>query len=342
MAPSDPDKTRQSNNFDFLRFISSLFVIISHSYSLMGKDEEELMLVISNHTYHFSSFGLICFFVISGYLVSQSLFNSSSILNYAWKRFLRIVPGLCGVILFSMLVIGPLFTTSGLAEYFSSPHTYSYFRNVIFILPLQWELPGLFMSNPERSVNGSLWTLTLEGRLYIGIALVYVLQFFRKRIIPAFAFILLVILSPWIYTLIGSAYSLAYIFGLYFVAGSIAALYKKEIRHNKWFFLLALATTILRCFSAVFDPFIFLAFTYIILYIGHLPSVLNHFGRYGDFSYGMFLFGFPIQQSIIHVSNGNISIPLLILVSIILTLPFAVLSWKLIESKALKYKKLLK
>src|SRR5689334_791706 len=153
MAPSDPDKIRQGNNFDFLRFISSLFVIISHSYSLPGKDEEELMVVISNHTYHFSSFGLICFFVISGYLVSQSLFNSSSLINYAWKRFLRIVPALCGVTLFSVLIVGPLFTTLDLSGYFGFPHTYTYLRNVAVIVPPQWDLPGLFLSNPEKSVN---------------------------------------------------------------------------------------------------------------------------------------------------------------------------------------------
>src|SRR6478672_374762 len=109
MAPSD--KIRQANSFDFLRFISALFVIISHSYSLTGKEEEELLMVVSNNTYHFSSLGLICFFVISGYLVSQSLFNSPSVINYAWKRFLRIVPGLCGVTLFCLLIVGPAFTS---------------------------------------------------------------------------------------------------------------------------------------------------------------------------------------------------------------------------------------
>ena len=123
MILSDVNKIRQHNNFDFLRFISALFVIISHSYALTGNDDKELLMLISRHTYHFSSLGLICFFVISGYLVSQSLFRSSSILNYAWKRFLRIVPGLCGVVLFSMFLIGPIFTVLSLPDYFLSLHT---------------------------------------------------------------------------------------------------------------------------------------------------------------------------------------------------------------------------
>ena len=342
MVLSDPNKTREANNFDFLRFISSIFVLLSHSYSLIGKDDAELLMLASNHTYHFSSLGLICFFVISGYLVSQSLFSSPSVLNYAWKRFLRIVPGLCGVILFSMFVIGPAFTAYSIPDYFLSLNTYTYFRNILFILPYQWELPGLFINNPEKSVNGSLWTLTLEGRLYILLALFYLLYLFRRKLILTVVFFLLVILSPWFSLFFGATSPFAFYFALYFFAGVVAALYKEKIRYNKWLFLLSLSIIILRCFSDAVNPLLFIAFPYLILFVAQLRSRLNHFGHYGDFSYGMFLYGFPIQQSIIQFTNGTIAIGEMIVLSIILTLPFAILSWKWIESRALKLKQLVK
>lgn len=341
MVPSDISK-RQVNNFDFLRFISSLFVIISHSYSLIGKDDQDPLLMISHNTYHFSSLGLVCFFVISGYLVSQSLFNATSILNFAWKRFLRIMPGLFGVILFSILLIGPFFTRLSLSDYFHSSLTYTYLHNIIFVFPLQWKLPGLFVNNFEKSVNGSLWSLILEGRLYILLAVLFVLYFFRKKIIPAIVFVILVIFSIWYQNIFGSASLLPFYFAVYFFAGVIAFLYKKNIKYNKWLFLLALSVIILRCFFVIVNPLIFIAFAYIILYIAQLKSPLNHYGRYGDFSYGMFLYAFPIQQCIIQVTDRNISMTMLILLSMILTLPFAFLSWKLIESKALNYKYLIK
>ena len=343
MVRSDVNKIRQANNFDFLRFLSSLFVIISHSYSLTGQEDKELLLMITHQTYHFSSLGLICFFTISGYLVSQSLFNSPSILNYAWKRFLRIVPALCGVVLFSLVVIGPLFTTLSMVDYFMSPLTYSYLRNIVFILPLQWELPGLFTTDhAEKSVNGSLWSLILEGRLYILLPLLYLLQFFRKKYIPLTIFCLLILLIPWFHDLFGNVSPNPFYFALFFFAGVIASLYKEKIRYNKWLFLGALSFIIAPCFSSAFVPLTIIAFPYLILYVAQLPSFLNHFGRYGDFSYGMFLYGFPVQQCIIELTHGNISIVAMILFSMIITLPFAILSWKWIESKALSYKYLVK
>ena len=342
MTLPDINEVRQHNNFDFLRFISALFVIVSHSYILTNRDNEELLMLISRNTYHFSSLGLICFFVISGYLVSQSLFRSASVLNYGWKRFLRIVPALCGVILFSAFVIGPLFTENSIGDYFLSPKTYTYLRNIVFILPLQWELPGVFAGNLEKSVNGSLWTLTLEGRLYILLALLYIFLFFRKKIILPVIFLLLVILTPWFSVFFGQVYPITFYLILYFFAGVIATLYKEKIRYTKWLLLAALSIIVLRCFTEMVNPLTFIAFPYLILYLARVPSRLNHFARYGDFSYGMFLYSFPIQQCIVRLTNGTLPMGIMIFLSILLTLPFAILSWKWIESKALKLKHMVK
>lgn len=337
----DINKDRQANNFDFLRFISALFVIISHSYDLSGKENEELLVVITRGTYHFSSLGLICFFVISGYLVSQSLLSSSSISNYAWKRMLRILPALCGVILFSVFVVGPIFTSLSTSEYFTSSRTYSYLRNILFVVSMQWDLPGVFTSNADPSVNGSLWTLILEGRLYVLLPILYILRFFKSKIIVAGVFIALIIFSPWIY-LVGKFYPIGFYLALYFYAGAIAALYKKQLRYNKWLFIAALIIIVLRCFYEWVNPLTFVAFPYAILYLAQLRGKLNRFGRYGDFSYGMFLYSFPLQQCILQIEGRDISISLMILLSVAIALIFGILSWKFIESKALEYKSAVK
>jgi peptidoglycan/LPS O-acetylase OafA/YrhL len=341
MSRFDVNKSRQTNNFDFLRFISALFVIISHSYDLTGRENEELLLAISGGTYHFSSLGLICFFVTSGYLVSQSLFSSSSILNYAWKRILRILPALCAVVLFSVFVIGPIFGSLPLREYFLSTHTYSYLRNILCVLPMQWSLPGVFISNVDPSVNGSLWTLILEGRLYILLPLLYILRFFKRKYLATAVFVGLVIFSPWIY-LLGKFYPIGFYLALFFMAGVVAALNKKSIKYNKWLFIAALSIIVLRCFYEFVNPLTFIAFPYMIFYLAQLRGALNRFGRYGDFSYGMFLYSFPLQQCIVQLAGRGISISLMILLSVVLALLFGVLSWKFIEARALKYKGLVK
>jgi peptidoglycan/LPS O-acetylase OafA/YrhL len=341
MVLAESNSTRQANSFDFLRFISSTFVIISHSYYLIGKESEEALMVLTQGTYHFSSLGLTCFFAISGFLVTQSVMNSTSIFNYAWKRALRILPALILVILFTMLIIGPLFNTLPLRDYFTSSYTYTYLRNIIFIAPLQWQLPGLFTGNHGKSANGSLWTLTLEGRLYILLGLLYLLRLFKIRWLCLALFCIAAALAPWFiktYHLIPVTIYLVVIF----FAGVVAQLYKDKIIYNKWLALLAIAEIIVSCFTTLLTPLSFIAFPYLIFYIAQLKSPLNRFGRYGDFSYGLFLFSFPVQQCIVQISKINISVAVMIFLSMILTMPFAMLSWYLVESKALRYKNLIK
>jgi peptidoglycan/LPS O-acetylase OafA/YrhL len=69
-----------------------------------------------------------------------------------------------------------------------------------------------------------------------------------------------------------------------------------------------------------------------------LPFI-NKASKYGDFSYGLYIYAFPIQQTII-LYLGRIPIVQMILLSILCTLPLSVISWNLIESKALKLKKI--
>jgi peptidoglycan/LPS O-acetylase OafA/YrhL len=267
--------------------------------------------------------------------------NSTSIFNYAWKRALRILPALILVILFTMLMVGPLFNTLPLRDYFTSSYTYTYLRNIFFIGPLQWRLPGLFTGNPGRSANGSLWTLALEGRLYILLGLLYLLRILKIRWLCLALFCIAAALAQWF----AKTYHLTpvsiYLVVIFF-AGVVAQLYKDKIIYNKWLALLAIAEIIVSCFTPLITPLSFIAFPYLIFYIAQLKSPLNRFGRYGDFSYGLFLFSFPVQQCIVQISKINISVAVMIFLSMILTMPFAMLSWYLVESKALRYKHLIK
>ena len=89
------------------------------------------------------------FFVMSGFLIAASRLNSRSVLDFAAKRALRIMPALIVSVLFVVLVIGPLATRLPLGEYFSAPGTFAYLSNAALIT--EFRLPGVFASNPSRT-----------------------------------------------------------------------------------------------------------------------------------------------------------------------------------------------
>ena len=100
----------RNNTLDFLRLISAIFVILHHSYPLTGNNS--LLSVLG-------AIAVSTFFVISGYLVSQSWFSDPTPSRFLWKRILRIVPGLVTVVIFTIIIIGPVNTSLPVREYFS-------------------------------------------------------------------------------------------------------------------------------------------------------------------------------------------------------------------------------
>jgi peptidoglycan/LPS O-acetylase OafA/YrhL len=115
--------TTRSNNFDFIRFVCASFVIITHGLTFLGHWQDDWLGLLSQKHYPFSFYGVRVFFIISGFLIAQSLYNDDNLLSFFWKRCLRIFPGLFVVICFCLLIVGPIFTTLPLAQYLTSYET---------------------------------------------------------------------------------------------------------------------------------------------------------------------------------------------------------------------------
>ena len=124
-------KERFKNNYDFLRIFAACCIIFYHSFALLAKENEEPLNQITNRRVDFSLIGLSIFFGISGYLIAKSAVRSPTVLNYLWKRFLRIQPLLIVTCFFTIFLIGPIFTERSLIGYFSDGNTYAYFRNIM-------------------------------------------------------------------------------------------------------------------------------------------------------------------------------------------------------------------
>ncbi len=338
----------RKNNFDFLRLIFALFIIITHSYPLSGVKECDLMCRLTNGQLLFSNIGLKGFFIISGFLVFQSLERSKSIIEYFWKRVLRLIPGLFVVLLITVLLV-PFIYENNSVSYISNQSMWTYIPRNLFLYNIQFAIPGVFETNPYPStINGSLWTIQYEFTMYIVLSLLF---FYRNKItiikailIPLF--ILLVTgnilfsdqLEKYVFIL-NAKYLLD--FAVFFIAGSLLAVLKIErLKPINTVLFLSTALLVISLIFNFYDliKFIFLPLTIILFGLKSTP-ILNNIGtKIGDLSYGIYIYAFPIEQTLEHFFRLNQFN--LMLATILISIIPAYLSWHLIESKALKLKKL--
>jgi peptidoglycan/LPS O-acetylase OafA/YrhL len=163
-----------SNNFDFLRIMFAIFVMITYSFPLtLGiKHKNDWLGELTNSQINFSTLGLAGFFSISGYLIFESLKRSKTIGDYFRKCLLRIFPGLIVVLLITAIFFVFLSDYSFI-EYFISIEPYCYILyNLNLITPPQGTIVDVIDNNPYPDfINGSLWTIRYEFLCYVLLSL---------------------------------------------------------------------------------------------------------------------------------------------------------------------------
>jgi peptidoglycan/LPS O-acetylase OafA/YrhL len=331
----------RKNSFDAIRLFAAILVIFSHSYALTGQPEPAAGLI------SLGAVGVWIFFTLSGYLISKSWEQYPRFNIFFAKRALRIFPGLIVAILVTIAVTGLFFTTVPLKQFLLSQETWGYLNN-IFLYNNTFTLPGVFTDNVyPRAVNGSIWTLCYEFTMYITVAVIGVLKLY-KRIKPIYFWVFLFI-AVFITLILNNHYlnqsifyltfSQALIFALIYFSGVIMHKYESRIKLNTPLGVLSLVifvstTLLLPKFAPLFAS-VFLAYALFSLGRHGLFSGLSE--RIGDLSYGVYIYAFPIQQmveAVTHTANPY----KMFIVSLVLTLAAAALSWHFVESKALALK----
>ena len=338
-------KERLKNNYDFFRIFAACCIIFYHSFALLAKENEEPLNQITNRRVDFSLIGLSIFFCISGYLIAKSAVRSPTVLNYLWKRFLRIQPLLIVTCFFTIFLIGPIFTERSLIGYFSDGNTYAYFRNIMPLFGVQFYLPGVFTHLHDEGVNGSLWTLIVEERLYLLMTLVFL---YKKDKSNYLAFLIglvnvLYIVNRYFFSgeMIPYLSGRAFFYALLFLNSAALYLLKIKFKKNQLIYILiGSVCLIIGILLPHTDVLYFIAFPLLVNAIANTEGRLNYAGEYGDFTYGTYVFSFPVQQ--ILVSKEIINPYNLFFITIAIVLPLAVLSWKFIESPFLRLKKKVK
>lgn len=341
-----------------MRFAGACLVIYGHAYPLSDRGTFDDLQLWTRGVFPTAHMGVAIFFVISGFLISQSLARSSSALNFIWKRSIRIFPGLIVAALVTALLLGAMITSLPLSEYFTTKETYKYLLVTKLYPPYPDTLPGVFDASDNRTVNGSLWTLAYEFTCYfalLGINLLFLARF-GKKVILAYFIIMWLGFYLWFDPLSESSFQIPLLhlrlfnlldFGMYFVAGSVAFYYRKYIIYKGYIALIFLAFWIGTYLVAESSPSIplssvvwarYLAIPYLILYLSFLKGRLNGFGHYGDLSYGLYIYAFPIQRIVISILGTAAPISQIVILSFLLVLPFAWLSWNFIEKPCLRLK----
>ncbi|WP_180953754.1 acyltransferase family protein [Bacillus sp. T33-2] len=324
----------RKNNLDIIRFIAAALVLFSHSYPLtLGNNWTEPFGVLTRGDMTFGEFAVSIFFVISGFLITQSFDRSKDLVYYFQARILRIFPALIFCVLLIIFVLGPIFTDLSFRDYFNHHETYDYLRT-ISLYWLQFDLPGVFQTNVwPGAVNGSLWTLWFEFFFYIVVAILGVTRLLKKRIV-LLGFILSTVLF-----ILGKGGFYTDLFR-YFSAGMVFYLFRKQIRLNGWVAFLSFVFLLSTIRTGYFSYSLSIFGTYLIFYLAFDTRIKMHnFGKYGDFSYGIYIYAFPVQQIMTFISGNKLTPLENTLLSFPVTLLLAIVSWNLVEKQALKYKK---
>lgn len=333
---------RDENNFDFLRFFAASAVVIGHCYWLSGLGEVEPVRLFTG-SMDTADIAVNLFFVMSGFLIAASWINSRSTLDFAAKRALRIFPALAVSTLFTTFIVGPLATGLSLSDYLLSSQTMRYLTNIALVT--QFHLPGVFTENPfPDTVNGSVWTLPYEVLMYATLLMLGLLKLFGRIMVLVVPLMLIVVhfhLAPHL-GLESDILRKATRLGMFFFLGSALYLYRASLPWNWKVALALLALTLLSARTELWLYFHVLTLPYLTIYLAHLKIPrLARFGKNGDFSYGIYIFSFPLQQLLMHWLNPQLSLPTFMALSLSISIAVAALSWHLIESPALRLKRYL-
>ena len=286
------------NNFDFLRLTLAFTVFLSHLGEVSGTQAFHPL-----EWYFYSGVAVDCFFILSGFLIFRSYSRSTSLLSYCNKRVRRIVPAYMTVVLLSAFILPFLTSTTNI--FFSGQWCRYLFSNLAFLNFLQPDLPGVFTTNPLQVINAPLWTIKIELMFYCSVPLIFLLLKNSKK----WLVLCLIYAASVAYSMI--FLHLHHTSGLpiyqtlakqlpgqlaFFLGGGAIYLYFDFFqKHCLKLFIPALI--FLLCQGHTLMPALYpLALAITVIFFATFFPYLGNWGKYGDISYGVYIYHFPIIQ----------------------------------------------
>jgi len=328
------------NNYLLLRFLAALMVIYGHSYAVTKLPGEMDLIQRALHTTYSGAVGVDIFFVISGFLVTGSYLSRRDWGDFMKSRCLRIFPGLGVNLLATVFLLGPVVTTLPAQQYLTNPELYAFLFRNLTLVDLHFRLPGVFEHLPQAGVNGSLWTLPAEFLLYLLLGLFGWLGilFSRKGYLPFILLMCAIAVALCLEIDFFQDKQQRYLrLFLLFATGSLVRAYSDRIPLSTWILAALTVPMLLLRHTEIFDYAFTVWLVYTTFWFAYVPN-LHFFNRAGDYSYGLYIYAFPIEQTLRQYFPAIQPLELFPAASL-LTLACAMLSWHLVEHPALRLKK---
>lgn len=342
MPSADPG--RHSNNFDFLRVVAALTVVFSHSFLIAyGTQANEPLVAFTHNQCSLGLVSVFIFFVISGYLVTESFCRQPKPGGFALRRTARIYPGLLANGLVIAFVLGPVVTTLPLAAYLADPKLHAFLGEYAALWPGPLTLPGVLFADTSvgNLVNGAFWTLCFEVMMYATVLILGLVRGLRLSV--ALVLLAVGIVAIWWderWSLSWLGYLRGWLWMLsHFAAGMVMYFLRGRLDFRWYFAAAAVALLLVTSQFGEFITFFAPAGGYLTIWAAtarYWPR-LDYARQVGDLSYGVYIYGWPCEELVMWLSGGRTGWWQVTLGALTLVLPLAWLSWHGVEKWVLRW-----
>ncbi|MFN8635946.1 MAG: acyltransferase [Chloroflexota bacterium] len=334
-------QTAQRNSFQLLRLVLAVAVLYRHSFDLLASGHTDVVLDLIPPRTHLGRIALCFFMVISGYLVTQSWYQSDGWRDFLKRRVLRVYPAFVVASVFSAFVAAPL----------GSPNPGAYLDTIdlggFLVGAAQLDklsVPPSFLANPYPGpVNGSLWSIKIEFECYLLLVALALAGILRRRAAVLAIFVVMLVAHavqgyvPSRLDRFANHLQLA----TFFMSGTVFYLYRDRVRWSYgWLELAALVTVCTAILEVGFVELLPITGTYLLLYLAFEPRLLRvPLTRRVDLSYGIYLYAWPVQQLLILAAGAWLNPWTLSLAALVGSGSMAWLSWTFVERPFLVLKR---
>jgi peptidoglycan/LPS O-acetylase OafA/YrhL len=334
----------RSTGFDYMRIVLAISIVAYHTIVASYGWAAQIAANQSPFRPLIASI-LLLFFALSGFLVAGSLVRTPALTKFLGLRALRIFPALAVETVLMAILIGPILSEFNIRTYYSDPLFYQYLMNVAGVI--HYKLPGVFLSNPWPGViNGQLWTVPYELGCYISLAVIALSGIVKKPyILLASIFAIGIALCAWRilkhHGIPPPDYGpvTGYVLVLTFLAGVATYLLRDGIPYSRPLFIFAVAFITIALYTPLGDDLVAIPAAYVTVYLGLQNPKATALHKLGDMSYGIFLFGAPIQQIVAGLGAWAQHWYINLLIALPLVAIFAWFSWNFIEKPALSLRR---
>jgi peptidoglycan/LPS O-acetylase OafA/YrhL len=346
-----------NNSLGLIRLVLASVVLVDHAFPLGGFGADPV-LAATNGQASLGELAVGGFFAISGYLIAKSG-TSGDVVQFMWRRALRIFPAYWLVLIVTAFIVAPILWVSGgrgFADYFTTPGAgpVHYFLSNFTLTIGSYGIHDLLADTPYGMLvggsvfNGSIWTLVYEWNCYLIIAVLMAFGVLRNAriFVPVLAgfFLLMQVVSMVdpaavgrIIPMLADPHMIS--LGFTFLAGSVIATYSRQIPFDNRIGILSGILLLLTLHFGGFSTLGTAAGAYFVIYLAaRLPQATRWIGAKNDYSYGVYIYGFLVQQIIAHLGWYQLGYVLFVLTSFIISFGCAWISWHLVEKRALQLK----